>query len=147
MPYSKRSGKVHDVHEDGANVYFTPCSKSKPSETTEGVYDLAGENVDGIYDLSKTKRDSENANSAESKNINTQVQKWRKRMNPYECKEWILMHRQLVLIIAIVTMCLIIGIGVPLSLWYRTRTNARTVDARFRNRTGLAGIKRMLHLI
>ena len=122
----KRFGKVDTA---GLDVYFTPSSKSKPSETIrskEGVYDLAGENVDGTYDLSKKTRVSQDPPQTEHKTIDNQLHAWRQRINLDVCKEWILIHRQLVLIIGIVTFCLIIGIGVPLSLLHKTQTDSGT---------------------
>ena len=145
MLNSKRFGKVDEA---GLEVYFTSSPKSvrhsiMPSETIRsklGVYDLAGENVDGTYDLSKTKRVSQDPEQTEPKTIDNQLQAWRQRINPLECKEWILINRQLVLIIVVVAICLVIGIGVPLSLLYKTQTDSRADDLFFRPGINASGI-------
>ena len=140
MLNSKRFGKVNEA---GLEVYFTSSSKSMPSETIRsklGLYDLAGDNVDGTYDLSKTKRVSEDTQPTEPKTIDHQLQAWRQRINPHEFKEWILINRQLVLIIGVVTICLTIGIGVPLSLLYKTQTHSNAGDIFFRPGINASGI-------
>ena len=68
-----------------------------------GVYDLAGENISGIYDLSNDQRISRTISTDQ----NTEKQ---------DGKTWFAIHRQKIIILGVVTTCLIVGIGIPVVL-------------------------------
>lgn len=70
--------------------------------TLPGVYDLAGENTRGIYDLSSDQRVSRTSKYRSSENL--------------DGRTWLAIDRQKMIIMGVVTACLIVGIGIPVVL-------------------------------
>ena len=117
QPYYN-SGGTEDIDVFDLTVYFSkPNGSTKPDGTLPGVYDLAGENVQGVYDISTPpKLPPKGRKPNAGKVTNDGAQDWRKRLQPTEMKHWILMHRRILLVIVILTVCVIVGVGVPLGV-------------------------------
>ena len=139
---SKSKSKVKDNVDDINDIYFTSSSKSKPKITKLGVYDLAGDNVEGVYDLSNSQRDSEHPEGGEPKTISDRLQEWKAGFDPDDWKEWILIHRQTILIVVVIIVCLIIGIGIPLSLLLGNQKQHNTLE-KSTEKPGKLGLSRI----
>ena len=82
------------------------------------MYDLAGTNVSGIYDLSHEQRmDRDQSDDDEI-------------MEKLSCTRWIIIYKKRAIMILIILMiCLIIGIGVPRLLIGEVQGNTATDDS------------------
>ena len=102
------------------SMYFSkPNITTKPSDTLPGIYDLAGENVQGIYDISessKPKVPPKGLKPTHGNKANNEAHDWRKFLDPTELKHWVLMHRRLLLVILLVIVFVAVAIGVPLTV-------------------------------
>ena len=91
---------------------------SMSSDTKLENGDLDGEKIDGKYGSSDTKTSYEDTGT---------VAKEEKRYAPnificlHEMKTWAWINRETIAILGFLTLCLVIGIGIPLSLVYRTQ--------------------------
>lgn len=119
QPYYN-SGDNENIDVSDLTVYFSsPARSTKPSDTLPGVYDLAGENIQGVYDISAPSKPNlppKGLKPTQGKKSNNSAHEWRKRFDPTELKHWILMHRRLLSVIVILTLCVFVGVGVPLGV-------------------------------
>ena len=102
-------------------MYFSQQDdrSTKPSETLPGVYDLAGENVQGVYDLStpsKPKLPSKGSKPTTGTKTSNKAYKRNGIRDPSEIKHWMLMHRRMLLAILLVVVCVAFAIGIPIGL-------------------------------
>ena len=73
-----------------------------------GVYDLAGDNVSGTYDLSHNRRINRQLTPPQRMHY----QDWRTLLENQDWRTLLAIHRQKIILIGVVTACLIVGIGI-----------------------------------
>ena len=113
--------------DEGGSMYFSQQNdrKTRPSDTLPGVYDLAGQNVQGVYDLSqpsKPKLPPKSSKPTAGTKTNNAAHQWNEIRDPTELKHWILMHRRMLLFILIIIALVAIAVGVPLGVLHENKT-------------------------
>ena len=102
------------------SMYFSkPNIATKPSDTLPAVYDLAGENVQGVYDISessKPKIPPKASKPTSGIKVNNDSHEWRKLLDPTELKHWTLMHRRIILVVLLIIVFVAVAVGVPLAV-------------------------------
>ena len=108
-------------------MYFSQQNvhRTNPSDTLPGVYDLAGQNVQGVYDLSqpsKPKLPPKSSKPTAGARTNNAAHEWNKIRDPTELKHWILIHRRKLLVILVIIALVSVAIGVLLAMLHENKT-------------------------
>ena len=117
----------NDNLDEGGSMYFSQQNdhKTRPSDTLPGVYDLAGQNVQGVYDLSqpsKPKLPPKSSKPTAGARTNNAAHEWNKIRDPTELKHWILIHRRKLLVTLVIIALVSVAIGVLLALLHENKT-------------------------
>ena len=117
----------NDNLDEGGSMYFSQQNdhKTRPSDTLPGVYDLAGQNVQGVYDLSqpsKPKLPPKSSKPTAGARTNNAAYEWNKIRDPTELKHWILIHRRKLLVILVIIALVSVAIGVLLAMLHENKT-------------------------
>ena len=131
----RKHRKYDGINELNLGIYFTEMTPlpsknqlySLTSNTADGVYELAGENVKGIYDLSSTTTVCQEPKEEDTKNLNERLNNWNDRYNRNAIKEWMLIHRNMIVFLVILTICIILGLGISLSKFSKSQNMNTTI--------------------